>query len=246
MKRSFFSKHRQEIKTGLGIFAGLGALGSTVVFTIKAHNSYLSYLKENDVEKIPKKELFKLVWKYYVPSILLEMASVSFMISSTKDGKDSIMALSAACLNADSMLKTYKEKVVETIGENKERQIRDSIISDEIKANPVSSNEIIVTKEGNTLIYDMLSGQYFKSDIETIKKTINELNRRMRDDIYISVNELLAELNIRPMDKVGDMIGWNINKGYIDVYFGAQLTENNEPCIVLYHSLAPTYEFDKL
>ena len=77
--------------------------------------------------------------------------------------------------------------MVETIGKKKEQAIRDDIAKDRVTANPV--REVVVTDRGSTLCYDSLSGRYFKSDIETLRKTVNDLNRRMRDEMFISLND---------------------------------------------------------
>ena len=91
----------------------------------------------------------------------------------------------------------------------------------------------------------MISGRYFKSDIETIKQTINKLNRRLTYDHYISLNELYGELGLDDI-KNGDLMGWNLDNGLIEPSFNACITEDDEPCIVFDVSISPKYDFDKL
>ncbi len=92
--------------------------------------------------------------------------------------------------------------MIETIGEKKEQTVRDAIANDRINKNPVSRREVIITEKGNTLCYDAISGRYFKSDIDKLKKAENELNRRMRDEMYISLNEFYYEIGLNPT-KIG-------------------------------------------
>ena len=76
----------------------------------------------------------------------------------------------------------------------KEQSVKDAIAKDKLEQNPIVSREVIITEKGNTLCYDVISCRYFRSDIDKIKKIENELNRRMRDDMYISLNDFYYEL----------------------------------------------------
>jgi hypothetical protein len=154
-------------------------------------------------------------------------------------------ALATAYKISETALTEYKDKVVETIGEKKEKQVRDKIDKDHIDKDPVSKKEVIITKAGETLCYDMLSGRYFKSDIEQIKKAVNELNRRMMNDMYISLNEFYDELGLSHT-AIGYEIGWNIDSGLIETDFSSQIADDGTPCIVVGYSVAPKYNYSKL
>ena len=111
-------------------------------------------------------------------------------------------------------------------GEKKERGVRDAIAKDKIDKNPVSNSEVYITKKGDTLCYDTISGRYFKSDIDKIKKIENELNRRLISEMYISLNEFYYELGLQ-CTKTGNDLGWNVGEGLIDIRFSAQISEDN-------------------
>lgn len=112
-------------------------------------------------------------------------------------------ALATAYTLSESTLKEYQEKVVETIGEKKEQSIRDSVSKDKMVKNPV--REVILTESGgNTICYDVLSGRYFKSDRDKITRVMNELNRQMRDEMYVTLNDFYYELGLDGT-KMGDI-----------------------------------------
>ena len=139
----------------------------------------------------------------------------------------------------------YREKVVETIGEKKERIVRDKVAEERVKKNPVSKNEVIVTGNGKTLCFDPISGRYFMCSIETIKRAENELNKQMLHDIsgYVSLNEFYDELGL-DHTSVGDDLGWNTDQ-LIDINFSSQLNDNGEPSVVLDYLVAPKYDYYK-
>ena len=251
----FGKKHSAEIL----IAAGLTGMGATVVMGIKATPTALERIKEAEKEKydaipededipseveLTKVEMVKAAWKCYIPVILTGAASTLCILAANSVHRKRQVALVAAYVLTDSRLKDYREKVVETIGLSKERDIRDEIAKDKVVKNPVTTNEVLITEKGNTLCYDEVSGRYFKSDIETLKRAANELNRRMRDEMYISLNEFYYEIGLGSIS-IGDDLGWNIDKGYIDLDFSSHLADDGTPCVVLDYLLAPDYSYQR-
>lgn len=104
---------------------------------------------------------------------------------------------------------------------------------------------MFITEKGNTLCYDVVSGRYFRSDIDKIKKAENELNHRMISEMYISLNEFYYEVGL-PRTSIGDELGWNIDGGLIGLEFSSQLAEDGTPCLVIDYGIAPRYEYEKL
>ena len=154
-------------------------------------------------------------------------------------------ALTAAYKISESALTEYKEKVIETIGEKKEKEVRDKIAKEHIDRDPINNREVIVTGKGDTMCYDTWSKRYFKSDLEKIRRAVNELNRQMINDMYVSLNDFYDELGLSHSE-LGYKMGWNLNKGFIDIYPSAQLDENDEPCIAITFTVEPQYNFDRL
>lgn len=154
-------------------------------------------------------------------------------------------AIATAYKLSETALTEYRDKVVETIGEKKEKEIRESIDKDHLDANPLSKSDIIVTDNGDTLCLDYQSGRYFKSTIDKINKAENELNRRMLRDEYVSLNDFYDELGLEHT-KLGYDLGWNIRNGFMGVQYSAQLTDDDKPCIVINYDIAPQYDYSKL
>lgn len=242
-------KHSPEILTGIGITGMITAGVMAVRATPKALD-LLSEIHEKEAElELEKKEVSKeIVTKVapvYIPSVLVTGMSVACLIGATSVNNRRTAALATAYSLSESALKEYQEKVIETFGEKKERGVRDAIAKDKIDKNPVSNSEVYITKKGDTLCYDTISGRYFKSDIDKIKKIENELNRRLISEMYISLNEFYYELGLQ-CTKTGNDLGWDVGEGLIDIRFSAQISEDNTPCIVLDYDYAPRYDFRNL
>lgn len=242
--RMSISKHSPEILTGIGI----AGMVTTTVMAVRATPKALILIEdkkaENDVDKLTPVETIKATWTCYIPAAITGCLSIFCLIGASSVNARRNAALATAYTLSESALKEYQGKVIETIGEKKEQSVRDAIAKDRIDKNPVSSREVIITEKGNTLCYDAISGRYFKSDIDKLKKAENELNRRMRDEMYISLNEFYYEIGLNPT-KIGDDLGWNIDHGYIELNFSSQLTDDGNPCLVIDYQVAPRYEYNR-
>ena len=171
--------------------------------------------------------------------------SMACLICSNSVSSRRNAALATAYNLSHTALTEYKDKVVETIGEKKEELVREAIAKDKIENDPVSGHEVIITDKGTTLCYDGVFGRYFVSDIDTIKRAINRINRELVTCMYVSLNEFYTEIGLKPTN-IGYDLGWNIDDGEIEVNFDTQIAEDGRPCLVITYNVSPKYNFNKL
>ena len=235
-------KHSPEILTGVGI----AGMISTTVMAVQATPKAIRLLDEEKrrqhTDKLEPSGIVKTAWKCYIPAVVTGTVSVACLIGASSVNTRRNAALTAAYTISESTLRDYQKKVVETIGEKKEQTVRDAVAKERLERNPVDNKEVIVTTKGNTLCFDAVSGRYFKSDIDKLKKAENDLNRRMRDEMYISLNEFYYEIGLEAI-KIGEDIGWNIDNGYIELRFSSQLATDGTPCLVIDYGYGPRYDF---
>ena len=259
---AFATKNSPAILTGLGVAGMFVAIGTAVVATPKAlkaidaekerQNKELreeavenGYKNHPQVDKLKPTEVVKATWKYYLPAAITAAVSTACIIGGCSENMKRNAALATAYSLSETALKEYQHKVVETIGEKKEEAVRDAIVQDKVKANPVKSNEVIITSKGETLCYDAYAGRYFKSDIEKIRRIENELNKRMLSEHWISLNDYYFELGLKATD-AGDDLGWNLNGGLIDTHFSPVLDDDGNPCLAISFHVAPRYDYQHL
>ena len=235
--KHIISKHSPEILIGVGISS---MIGSTVL-AVKVTPKVIEKIKQSGEKDNIK--IIKMVWKDYIPAALLCVNGVACIITSNNISSKRNAALTSAYILSEKALTTYKNKVIETIGEKKEKKIRDEIHQDSLKADPPEDKSIIITSKGNTLMKDSISGRYFRSDINYIQKCILNLCKKMRNNDYISLNELYREIGLEPI-KDGDYVGWSINDGYLDISISTCLSPNDEPAIVIDYNRLPKTKFD--
>ena len=242
--RDFMLDHNPEILTGIGI----SGMITTTILAVRATPKALKLIEEG--KKIYKSkdltiiETVKVAWKPYIPAALMGTLSITCLIGSTAVSVKRNAALAMAYDISERTLIRYRDKVIETIGEKKEKDIRNQLAQEDVDNNQPNEKSIIITSKGNTLCKDSISGRYFMSDLDTIRKIINETNRKMTFENYISLNEFYYSLGLDPV-KEGDNLGWNIVDGLIELDISACVTKNDEPCIVVDYSIAPRPNYDR-
>ena len=241
----FTVKHAPEILIGSGIAAGITGTVLTVPATVKAVKAVENKKREEEKDSLTKKEIFKTCWKYYIPTATMMTLSTLSVLEGQSIHTKRAAALTAAYKISESALAEYKEAVIETIGEKKEREVRDTVAKNKIDRDSIGNHEVIITGKGDTMCYDTWSKRYFKSDLEKIRRAVNELNRQMINEMYVSLNDFYDEIGLSH-SSLGYKMGWNLDKGFIDIHPSAQLDENDEPCIAITFTVEPQYNFDRL
>lgn len=251
--KSFLSKRSPEILTGIGITGMI----TTTVLAVKATPKALKLLDNERKIRYPEVngngydqngyisplDTVKIAWKPYIPAAVTCATSTACLIGASRVNMKRNAALATAYAISEKTLIKYKDKVIETIGERKEKEIREKISQDEVNNNPITTTQVILTPKGNTMFRDSISGRYFKSDMDKIKKAVIELNTEIHHQNYISLNEFYYMIGLEPIS-TGDYLGWNVDDSYIDIDYNACIAED-EPCIVIDFKKAPKYDFDK-
>ncbi len=237
-------KRSPEILTGIGI----AGMVTTTVLAVKATPKALLLIEEkkekDEDDKLTNVEVVKTTWFCYVPAVVTGGMSILCLVGANSINAHRRAALAAAYALSESALKGYREKVIESIGEKKEIAVRDAIARDEIEKNTFTNREVIVSGKGNTLCYDAISGRYFYSDIEELRKAVNELNRQMIDEMYVSLNDLYYEIGLSDI-RIGNDLGWNVDD-LIELRFSSQLAKNETPCLVLDYITPPKYAYREI
>ena len=215
-------------------FAQWLGLGSTI------ETDNLSERIKVRINFFKKGEILKLTWKCYIPTAAIGAVTIACIIGAHNVHLRRNAALASLYSLTETAFKDYQAKIVETIGKNKELKVRDDICEEKIKRNPTGDAEIFFTGKGETLCYDSMSGRYFKTDIDKVKRAEYSLNRTLMTDMFVTLNEFYDELGLSHI-KLGEDVGWNIDKASIIITFSAQLTDKDEPCLVLNYEVVPRY-----
>lgn len=243
------SKHSPEILLGIGI----AGMITTTVLAVRSTPKALRLIDEKkhelETDTLTPADVVKTTWKCYIPAAVSGTASIACLIGSNSVNAKRNAALATAYKLSESAFTQYKNKVIETIGEKKEKVVRDKVSEEQLKNNPVTNTEVIITGKGQTLFFEPLSSRYFYSSIEKIRRAENEINHRILTDPFdsgVTVNDFYEELGLTGT-ATGEMLGWNLNIGMLDIYLSYQGGEEGsdhegEPCAVINYNIPPSYD----
>lgn len=236
------------------ILTATGIVGATVaiIFVAKEAPKAKEELDSYDWEEPEDAQEFaeqtfekaRIIFPYYWKSVLLFSASMGCIIFAQR----AQAGRTAALASAYSLLKTttdeYKDKVIEIVGEKKADEIETEIARDHVISNPPMTGNIIETGNGKVLCMESLTGQYFFSDADHIKRMENMFNQHLNRDTFGSVNDWLDMLGIRTVG-LGEDKGWNINRDLLVVKFRSILTDTDVPVLVVDYAYDPMVGYEK-
>lgn len=242
-------KHAPAILTGVGISGFIGSTVLAVSSTPEALKKIDALKKELGKDKLTAAETIKAAGKCYIPSAIAAALSSATLIAACAISGHRTAAIAAACTLSETAFREYRGKMREMLGKDGEHFVVDGMHEDRIKQDPPSKeveDNITTEGRGSTLCYDGLCGRYFYSDIESLRHAANQLNHRMTSgsEMYVSLNEFYSEIGLPPVE-VGDVLGWNVGTGLIELYFTSHLAKGRVPCLFMSFELMPSYGFSE-
>lgn len=231
------------------ILTAIGVTGTvtTAVLAAKAGAEASKKLAEVEARseehwKVPvtTRDRVELTWKFYVPAAAVGTATVVCIVGANRAGARQAAAMATAYSVTERAFTEYKEKVVEQIGIKKEGEVRDAVAQSRVEKQPPVTSEIIITGAGEVLCYETISGRYFKSDMETIRKAQNDINQQIIHEMSASLNDFWFMIGL-PQTSYGNTVGWNIDE-QLDLHFSSVL-EEGKPCLAVGYKTLPVTEF---
>lgn len=227
------------ILTSLGVsgtittayLAGKASFEAVEALTIE-QNRLDSYIKSHPLDR---KEKIKHVWKIYIPTAVSGVFTIACIIGGTRVSTKRAAAAYSLLSVSEKAFTEYKEKIVEQLGVKKEQAVRDEIAQDRVTKNPQG---MVIVGAGNVLCYDMHSGRYFNSDMETLRKAQNEINAKMIRETSASLSDFYYMVGLPPTS-YSDRSGWDSCK-LLELKFSTVLSEDQRPCIAFdYNYIEP-------
>lgn len=231
------------------VLTGLGVAGviTTAYLTGRASFKAAQIILEQEDHKLETEEDFttgqkvRMVWRLYVPPVLLGVTTIASVIAANRLASRKIAALAIASGISDRAFREYKERVIEKFGENKDRDIRDEIAQKRVE-NELINNEVIVLG-GEVLCFDLHSGRYFHSTHEAIRKAENKINYELVHFSAASLSEFYDELGV-PATNYSDMVGWDVGN-QMEIKISTVMSPDSRPCLAIDFNPHPVYEYNR-
>lgn len=210
--QKFFRMKKPEIFLGLGLGGMIMTIYTTAKSAIAAHELKKTLVKENP--EITKKDLLKKEVKLFIGPAILFVASTASIGFSYTTMKTRNALLASALASAEAASTKYQKRVVEAIGEDAEKKLREDL---NLPQGPENEPTEVSPYDQYPCI-ETTTGQMFSCSVEDIhaaQETVNDI--RLKDvDNTVCLNDFYQELEhlsgsqIRSTD-IGDHMGWDID-----------------------------------
>ena len=234
-------KHSPAILTGFAVAGVVSTAVMAAQATPKALTVLRNEMEDRDYEEMSNVDILRTVWRFYAPAATVGLLTISAIVLSNRINSQKVTALAGAYSLVEESAKTYQKKVLDTLGESKEGKLRDDIAQEAVSHRSDPLEKVYSTKNGSGLCYEAFTGRYFTSDIEFIRQAENQLNKRVIDDAYASLNNFYGLLNL-PETQIGDELGWNSNN-LMEIRYSTALYAN-APCLVIDYVPYPKTNYD--
>lgn len=159
-------------------------------------------LKSGNLDEAPDRlEQIKIIAEYCWRPALLATVSTVGIFHANKLNVSKIAGLTMLWQGAKNEIDAVQNRVDN--GENEElkngdlKKARQKNHEDFYEKNPVKGcSDVYETRNGNTLFVDMFSGAKFHSSIMAVNSAITELNTRLTEDQYVSLEEFYDILDL--------------------------------------------------
>src|SRR4029077_13790029 len=107
-----------------------------------------------------------------------------------------------------------------------------------------TNTQIVMAGDSDVLCFDMMTGRYFMSTMETIRQAENKINYELVNHMYASLSSFYDEIGLAPTP-YSDTVGWNVNER-LEVVISTVLSPDNRPCLAIDFSNPPIAEYARL
>lgn len=234
-------------KNSPAIFMGLSIAGviTTAYLTHKAAQKSAKTLSE--VAGLTPKEKLQLTWKPYVPALLSCGMTVGFIIAGNTVHARRQAALFTAVSLGETALSEYKEKMVETLGKNKEQKAADELVQEKVTQKEKEGAFKLTDLKPDSqdqFVFDIASGRVFTSTVEKLNKAANEVARWCLNNDYASLNFFYSKIGLSDIP-IGNILGWN-NDHPIELDLGTAVVHENRGVLAVRFVHDPFVDFDNL
>lgn len=174
-----------------------------------------------------------LVWREFIPAAGICAMTIAVIIGANHISTRRVAAFASAYSMAERGFNQYKDKVLDKVGDKKEKEIRDEVAKQQLRDHPARKTPIIITGKGDHLCFDAHSGRYFQSDIERVRSAVNDINFQILNGGSDSAS-LSDYWNLIGLDPTSgsDDIGWRTDKK-LECHYTSELTKEGVPCLVI-------------
>ena len=223
-------KNKTGILTGIGIASETGAIVHGIWVSPKIRDAINIRKDELGVEKLPTKELIKVVWKPLLPTVTLWGTGCYCLIKSNQISEASGAFAAAAASLAENTLNDIKREAKE---EKKEKVLNDLEDKAAVKnAQQVNMNELKIYETGNgeDVFYDPVCQDAVRSNMSFLQHQVLVMNQQFQKDNeeWVNYDEFRTRLGF-PSNNFAQCLAFHFDiRGPVEISFAVAPIENSK------------------
>lgn len=235
------------------IFTATACVGTIATAVLTAKSTTLAierisdYCEDNlrSPEDLTWREKFAVSYRVYIPPAIAGVATLVSIIAANRIQYARGAAFALAYTGSEAAFRRYREAVADVVNPKDVQKVASRVAEKSVQdaGEPVPGT-VLVASSGDVLCYDVFSGRYFRSDIESVRRVENNINGQLNAECYASLNEFYAGLGLPPI-AAGELVGWS-DPNALSVEFGSQLTEKGEPVLTIDFLVSPKENYFKI
>jgi Family of unknown function (DUF6353) len=205
---------------------GVSGTVTTAYLTGKASYNAAKRLSEEPAD-LSGREKVELVWDLYVPAGISAIVTVGCIVGASRISAKRAAAAYSLVTLSERAFEEYREKIVEKLGENKEKAARDEIAQTKVTSNPAGT--VLAIGSGNVLCCELYTMRYFESSMESMRKAENNINAKLNHHMYATLDDFYDMVGLVQTSESGT-IGWESDR-LMELRFTTTLTPDGKPCL---------------
>lgn len=184
------------------------------------------------------KEKAELTWKLFVPAVGTAALTVTAIVMSNRISTRRAAALASAYTVSQEFFKEYKKSVVDHIGKDKEKKVREVAMKEMAVKNPPPLT--MVVSGTDCMVHELYTGTWFTSSYLALQQAEIEINFQIMHNGYASVSDFLRLVGATH-SRVAEEIGWNTDRK-LELDIGSDI-EDGKPILTLDFRTVPVREY---
>lgn len=214
---------KQNSSLIFSVGAGIGVV-TTAYLSAKAGYHTAQKLSSED-PTMDVKDKARLVWRLYIPAGVSTVVTIGCIAGAKRvDGKKTLAAQTALAVTQQAYSE-YREKIIDEFGEKKDQTVLAKVAEDRASDKSVPT---IIAGSGTVLCFEMFTGRYFNSDMETLARAVNELNSRLLKHDYATLDDFYYLIGLEYTVASGSA-GWTSDR-LLELEYSSVL-KDGRPCL---------------
>lgn len=202
-----FKSAIRSVKDHSGTICAVTAMAGVVATAILSGKAAVRVDHEIDCD-MTKKERAKVYARCYWKTAAVGAATCGLIFGSDRIHVRKEVGLAGLAALWKGKYVDLDKATLETVGEEKYKEIQKTVIENKIKENPNIPDKPSNATDDTILVYEPYTDQYIWTTREQIWYALYEANLRLQKDGDVKLSVIIDYLG-GEWDPMGDMIGWN-------------------------------------